>query len=283
MTAIQMVTINVAQCFRLDHELGSVTPSKCADLVLIDDLRLCHVTDVFINGEHVAKDGRMLSEFAPYAYPESALHCVHLDPVTEDDFKIPCEGERAEVHAIEVIPAKVGTFDKIVSLPIREGGIEADAGQDVLKVAVFERHNRTGTVGKGFTKGFGITRGALAQTVAHDAHNLLVVGSSDSDMALAANTLIACGGGLAAVRDGKVLCVVELPIAGLMSGRTIEEMSANIGQMEEAWKEMGSKLPSPFMTMALIPLACLPETRLTNRGLVDIRTFDFMDLVVRKE
>lgn len=280
-TAIQMVTINVAQCFQLDHEMGSVAPSKCADLVLIDDLNTCHVTDVFIDGELVAKDGKITVEFAPYTYSEKAVNSVHLDKLTSDDFKIPCEGESVEVHAIEIIPAKVGTFDKIVTLPVRDGSITADPEQDVLKVAVFERHKRTGTAGKGFTKGFGIKRGALAQTVAHDAHNLLVVGSNDEDMALAANTLIECGGGLVAVLDGKVLSLVELPIAGLMSDKPIDEMSASIEKMEQTWVEMGSTLPSPFMTMALIPLACLPETRLTNRGLVDCRTFEFIDLVVK--
>ena len=279
-TAIQMVTINVAQCFQLDHEMGSVAPSKCADFVLMDDLERCHVTDVFIDGAYVAKDGKMLVEFAPYTYSEKATNSVHLDKLTAADFRIPCEGTSAKVHAIEIIPARVGTFDKIVTLPVREGGIEADPTQDVLKVAVFERHKRTGTVGKGFTKGFGIKRGALAQTVAHDAHNLLVVGSNDEDMALAANTLIECGGGLVAVLDGKVLSVVELPIAGLMSDKPIDEMSASIEKMEQTWVDMGSTLPSPFMTMALIPLACLPETRLTNRGLVDCRTFEFIDLVV---
>ena len=279
-TAIQMVTINVAQCFQLDHDMGSVAPSKCADMVLLDDLNTCHVTDVFIDGEYVAKDGRIIAEFGTYTYPEKAVNSVHLERLTAEDFQIACAGEHADVHAIEIIPARVGTFDRIVKLPVYDGGIAADPAQDVLKVAVFERHKRTGTVGKGFVKGFGIRRGALAQTVAHDAHNLLVVGSNDEDMALAANTLIECGGGLAAVLDGKVLSVVELPIAGLMSDRPIEEMSASIEKMEQTWVDMGSTLPSPFMTMALIPLACLPETRLTNRGLVDCRTFAFIDLVV---
>lgn len=280
-TAIQMVTINVAQCFQLDHELGSVAPSKCADLVLIDDLTQCHVTDVFLDGTLVAQNGTMLVEFAPYQYPENALHSIHLDPLKAEDFKIEADGEQVQVHAIEIIPARVGTFDQIVTLPVRDGGIAAAPEQDVLKAVVFERHKQTGTAGKGFVKGFGIKRGALAQTVAHDAHNLLVVGDNDEDMALAANTLIACGGGLAAVLDGKVLSVVPLPIAGLMSDRPIEEMSEAIGKMEETWVQMGSALLSPFMTMALIPLACLPETRLTNRGLVDCRTFEFLDLVVK--
>lgn len=280
-TAIQMVTINVAQCFQLDHELGSVAPSKCADLVLLDDLNSCHVTDVFIDGKLAAKDGELTVDLPSYVYPEKALNSVHLDKLLPADFRIPCEGTAVNVHAIEIIPAKVGTFDKVVTLPVYDGAIATDSEQDILKVAVFERHKRTGTVGKGFTKGFGIKRGALAQTVAHDAHNLLVVGSNDEDMALAANTLIACGGGLVAVLDGKVQSVVELPIAGLMSDKPINEMSSSIAKLEQTWAEMGSTLPSPFMTMALIPLACLPETRLTNRGLVDCRTFEFMDLIVK--
>lgn len=281
-TAIQMVTINVAQCFQLDHDMGSVTPSKCADLVLIDNLQECHVTEVFIDGELVAQNGKMLIQFPTYTYPEKALHSVHLEKVTKDNFRIPAIGERATARVMEVIPARVGTYERHLTLPIIDGNLSADPKQDVLKVAVFERHKQTGTVGYGFTKGFGIKKGALAQTVAHDAHNLLVVGSNDQDMAIAANTLIECGGGLCAVVDGEVVGVVPLPIAGLMSDKPLEEMSVNVEKLEQAWKDMGSALPSPFMTMALLPLACLPELRLTNRGLVDCCSFRFVDLLVKE-
>ena len=281
-TAIQMVTINVAQCFQLDHDFGSVTPSKCADLVLIDNLNECHITEVFIDGELVAQNGKIINPFKSYTYPEKALHSVHLDKVTAESFRIDAIGDNAKARVIEVIPARVGTYEKHLKLPIIDGNLSADSSQDVLKVAVFDRHKRTGTIGKGFTKGFGIKKGALAQTVAHDAHNLLVVGSNDEDMALAANTLIECGGGLCAVVDGKILGLVPLPIAGLMSDKTLEEMSVMVEQLEEAWKTMGCTLPSPFMTMALIPLACLPELRLTNRGLVDCCTFNFVDLIIKE-
>ena len=158
--------------------------------------------------------------------------------------------------------------------------MQAKPEEDILKVAVFERHHETGTVGRGFVKGFGIKNGALAQTVAHDAHNLLVVGSNDEDMAIAANALIECGGGLVAVQNGKILGKVPLPIAGLMSDEPLELMSEKVENLEKAWADMGCALPSPFMTMALIPLACLPETRLTNRGLVDCRTFRFEELII---
>jgi adenine deaminase len=152
--------------------------------------------------------------------------------------------------------------------------------QDVLKTFVFERHKATGTHGVGFVKGFNIKCGAMASTVAHDAHNLLVIGTNDEDMALAANTLIACGGGMCAVQNGKVLGCVELPLAGLMNVKTAEEMSDAVAKLDSAWKQIGCDIVSPFMTMALIPLACLPELRLTNRGLVDCTTFSFSELEV---
>ena len=145
---------------------------------------------------------------------------------------------------------------------------------------MFERHKATGKAGFGFVKGFGIREGAMASTVAHDAHNLLVIGTNDADMALAANTLIQCGGGMCTVRGGQVLGLVELPIAGLMQELSAEEMSARVAALAESWKAIGCSIASPFMTMALIPLACLPELRLTNRGLVDCTTFAFTPLFV---
>lgn len=278
--AIQMCTINVAQCFGLDHEMGSVAPSKCADMVLIDDLTSCHVTDVFIDGEHVASDGKMLTEIAPYFYPEKAFDSVHLDELSPEFFEIAAKGTENHVRVIEVISAKVGTTEVFATLRSNDGKLHADPERDILKAVVIERHHRTGTKGMGFVKGFGIKNGALAQTVAHDAHNLLVVGSNDEDMALAANTLIKCGGGMVAVQNGKVLGVVELPIAGLISDLPAEKVAEKVANLSVAWKTLGCTLPSPFMTMALIPLACLPELRLTNRGLVDCRTFRFVDLFV---
>lgn len=282
-TAIQMVTINVAQCFQLDHEMGSVTPSKCADMVLIDDLQNCHISETFIDGELVAKDGKTVKAFAPYSYPEKARNSVHLDKMDKSAFAIRAntDAERVKVHVIEVIPARVGTYDRHMEMSVQNGFLQSDVSRDILKVAVFERHHKTGTVGYGFVKGFGIKKGALAQTVAHDAHNLLVVGTNDEDMALAANTLIECGGGMVAVANGQILGIVPLPIAGLMSDESLEEMSKKVAVLEKAWEDMGCTLPSPFMTMALIPLACLPETRLTNRGLVDCRTFRFENLIIK--
>jgi adenine deaminase len=186
-----------------------------------------------------------------------------------------------KTRVIEIIPNHVGDYERILDLKIEDGCVLSDPASDIMKLAVIERHHATGTKGLGFLKGFGFKKGAMAQTVAHDAHNLLVAGTNDEDMALAANTLVECGGGMCAVADGKVLALVPLPIAGLMNDLPAEEMADLISKLDAAWKEMGCVINSPYMTMALIPLACLPELRLTNRGLVDCRTFQFVDLFVK--
>ncbi len=282
-TAIQMVTINTAQCFQMDQDLGSVTPGKCADLVLLEDLQNITVSSVWINGRVIAENGRYLPKLPPYRYPEQALHSMHVGgTITPESFAIaaPDVQQTAHVQAIEIIPERVSTRKIIAPVPVKDGLALADVQQDLLKAAVFERHKATGKAGFGFVKGFGIRAGAMASTVAHDAHNLLVIGANDADMALAANTLIQCGGGMCTVRGGQVLGLVELPIAGLMQELSAEEMSARVAALAESWKAIGCSVASPFMTMALIPLACLPELRLTNRGLVDCTTFAFTPLFV---
>lgn len=283
-TAVQMVTINCAQCFQMDHDLGSIAPGKCADILFVDDLEHFHVTRVLIDGDVVAENGKMCIQFAPYSYPEDAMHTMHVgETITPETFRIPTQQETsALVRVMEIIPARVGNTERHLRLPVRNGAIEADVSQDVLKAFVFERHKATGTHGTGFVKGFHITRGAMASTVAHDAHNLLVIGTNDADMALAANTLIACGGGMCAVQDGKVLGCVPLPLAGIMNPKSAEEMSALVESLGAAWEQIGCDIVSPFMTMALVALACLPDLRLTNRGLVDCNRFCFVPLEVEE-
>ena len=283
-TAIQMVTINCAQCFQLDHELGSVTPGKCADLVLLRDLTSMEVVRTFIDGATVAKDGEMTVKLPEYRYPQWATGSVHVGrPITSSSFRIPGKGEQARVRVIEVASGRVDNREGRAVLPVRDGAICADPDQDVMKAVVFERHHETGHTGFGFVKGFGIRSGAMASTVAHDAHNLLVVGVNDDDMALAANTLVKEGGGMVVVRDGRVLGLVPLPIAGLMSDKPVREVSALVEQLEGAWREIGCTMVSPFMTMAGLSLACLPELRLTDRGLVDCTAFRFVPLDAEDE
>ena len=279
-TAVQMVTINTATCFRMDHELGSLTPGKCADIVFVNDLAKFDVQRVLIDGEEIAAEGKMLSEPAPFEYPKEAMATMHVgEVITPETFRVPTQAkEKAKINVIEIIPARVSDIARQLEIPVVDGCLESDLSQDVLKTFVFERHHQTGKHGIGFVKGFHIESGAMASTVAHDAHNLLVVGTNDEDMALAANTLIACGGGMCIVKEGKVLGLVELPLAGLMNPLPNEIMASRVEQLEGAWKDIGCNIVSPFMTMALIPLACLPDLRLTDRGLVDCNRFCFVPL-----
>lgn len=278
--ALQMVTINVATCFRMDHELGSVAPGKLADMVLFDNLEDLQAEEVWIDGRSVAQKGKFTDRVTDHPYPEKAYRSMHLAPLTDNAaFRIPASSDgQAHVRVIRIVPERVFNEEIHLTLPVRSGCIEADPDQDVLKAAVFDRHTGSGQIGHGFVQGFGIRHGAMASTVAHDAHNLLVLGSNDDDMRLAANTLIASGGGMCIVADGQVLGHVALPIAGLMCERPAEAIAADVAAMEAQWQRLGADMASPFMTMALISLACLPDLRLTDRGLVDCNRFSFVPL-----
>jgi len=282
-SALQMVTINCAQCFGMDGELGSVAPGKCADIVFLEgELATFNVTKVIIDGALVAENGELLEPPEAYEYPAWVRESMRLSPVTAESFRIAAPIENGQVNArvIEVIPNRVGNIERIMKLDVNKGQVEADAARDILKAFVFERHHGTGTVGHGFVTGFGITRGAVAQTVAHDAHNLLVAGVSDADMALAANALIDCGGGFCVALDGEVLALVPLPVAGLVSDCGAPSLSEQVKALDGAWKALGCGINSPYMTFALTSLACLPELRVTNRGLVDCCTFEMTELFV---
>ena len=274
-TAIQMVTINVATCFHLDHEMGSIAPGKCADMVLISDLNKCAINDVFIDGEHVASNGKLIVSFGEYKYPSDAYNTIHLKELTKDDFVFTYNKDK-----VKAIGGKTITNEAIEELEVKNNEIQLDPNKDILKMMVFGRHLNKNSVGRGFIKGFGIKNGALAQTVGHDAHNLSVCGTNDEDMMIAANTLIKCGGGICVVKDKKVISLVELPLAGLMNEIDVKIMKEKVGQLEKSWKEIGCELPSPFMTMSIIPLAVIPNLRLTNKGLVDVNKFQFVPFIV---
>lgn len=267
-TAIQMATINAASCFGLERELGSIAPGRCADINLLDDLAEMRVSMSIVGGEVVYEDGALKAAFGTYRYPEAFLHSVHLPELAQEAFRIP--GGQGAARVMEVRGGSVVTREARLALPEKDGFVWADPENDVCKAAVFNRHTKPGQKGLGFVKGLGITRGAVASTYAHDAHNLLVVGASDTDMACAANTLIRCGGGLCAVLDGRPISVLELPVAGLLSLTPAAETARLLRELEDAWRTLGSALPSPFMTMSLLSLAVIPQLRLTDKGLVDV-------------
>ncbi len=282
-TALQMCTQNAAEYFGVGHDLGSITPGKCADIVLFEDLEDFRAVKVLIDGEVVAEDGKATFEVEPFQWPEFMTSTMNLGiDVTADTFRIPTDAPdgKISVRAIGINAGNTLTADTIVQTNVEDGQIVADPEADILKACVFDRHHGAdGMHSFGFVTGFGI-HGALAQTVSHDAHNLLVMGDNDEDMALAARTLVECGGGEVAVADGKVLALVELPVCGLMSDKPVEVVSEEVSGVESAWKTMGCNLPSPFMTMGVMSLACVPVLRLTNRGYVNCITFQMEDLVV---
>ena len=284
-TAIQMATINTAACFGMQRDLGSVSPGKLADMLILSDLEEVRVEKVFANGRLAAENGRMLSPIPRAEIPDYAKHTMNIPrPLTEADFIIqaPAGAVKSDgtvtARVIEVIELRVGTYERHIPMHVINGAVPADPALDVCALAVVERHKNTGLIGRGFVKGFGIKTGAVASTVAHDAHNLMVVGTNARDMAAAANALREAGGGMAAVRDGAVIALLELPIAGLMCEHDARTVAARVATLDAAWKTLGCALGSPFMTMALLALPVIPELRLTARGLVDVTAFEAVGL-----
>jgi adenine deaminase len=272
--AIQMVTLNAAERFRL-WDRGAVAPGYRADLVVLDDLENLSVEKVFSGGRLVAENGEMLSAPLPEAVAAPPSVKVAWESLS---FEIQAEGERARV--IGVVEGQVVT--EALELPVKqENGLAvADVYQDLLKIAVIERHHATGNVGLGFVKGVGLRRGALAGTVAHDSHNLIVVGTNDSDMLAAARAVAKMGGGLAAIADGQVVGQLPLPVAGLMSEEPLEVVCRKMDDLLAAARDLGSPLHNPFMTLSFLALPVIPALKLTDKGLVDVGQFDFVPLFV---
>jgi adenine deaminase len=281
--AVQMATINVAEYFRLGHDLGSISPGKCADIIFVRDLREMRVDKVVVDGLLVAEEGKMLIELPEFNYPAFARDSVRLSrPLTADDFVIRAPGGaiKVTVRVIEVLGGQVVTRHLQMERPVMNGVVAASVTDDLAKVASVERHKASGQIGLGFVKGFHFQAGAVASTIAHDSHNLLIVGTNEADMASAGNKLAEVGGGMVAVREGEVLAVVPLPIAGLMSQEPVEIVNEQVQELAKAWKELGCDLVSPFMTMSILALPVIPELRITNRGLVDTAQFTRVDLIV---
>lgn len=278
--AISMVSLNVAECFFLSRDLGSVSPGKIADINILSNLSEVTVEKTIIAGKLVSDYGKLLNKITPIAYPDWSKNSVHLQAaITSEDFKISTTNNKPLVNIIEIEEASVMTKLNISPLPVVDGSITSDTANNICKVAVFERHNKTGNRGLGFVKGFGFTKGAVASTYAHDCHNLLIVGTSDEDMAFAGNQLAKIGGGMIAVCEGNVLAELPLTIAGLMSEKPASDVQLLIKRLEIAWEKLGCNLISPFMTMSLLSLPVIPDIRLTDKGLVDVKEFAFIDLV----
>jgi adenine deaminase len=286
LTAFQMATLNAAEHFGVDRDIGSIAPGKCADILVLDDLEKVGIDTVIADGRIVARKGRMMFKLVSPRYPEFVRNSVRLKRwLKPEDFVIraPFKKEKVKVRVIGVVEGKVVTKQKESFLVVRAGKVQPSARLDVAKVAVVERHKGTGNVSLGFVGGFGLKRGAVASSVAHDSHNLIVVGMNDKDMAIAVNKLAQVGGGIIAVDGEKVIGKVELPIAGLMSDQPIEEAHKQVEALSEAWTKLGCTMTSPFMTMSLLALPVLPEIRITDKGLLDTRKFEFVSPILIRD
>jgi len=274
-TAYRMASLNPAEWFGLDRAgHGAVAPGWRADLLVLDDLEEVRVWRTYLGGRKVAEEGATTVPLpdAPAFLPES----VHLDLTSFPGFRIPAEGRR--VRAIGVVPGQIVTRAETVEARIEEGEAVADLDRDLLKLAVVERHGRNGNVGLGFVRGLGLRRGAIASSVAHDSHNLIVAGADDRSMRRAVEALLETQGGFVVSRDEEILATLPLPIAGLMSDRPVAEVRAGLDDLHAAYGAAGGALESPFMALSFLALPVIPALKLTDRGLVDVERFELVGI-----
>lgn len=283
-TAIQMGTINTARYFKLDGDIGGIAPGKCADLLLINNLRSMEPSTVITDGNVVYDDGAVQYEFPEYVYPEAARQSVHLArTLSPQDFVMKSSRSgcsETKVNVIEVIENSARTAKATAVLKVEDGSIQPDLNQDIVQLACIERHHGTGQISLAFAKGFGLKQGAVASTVAHDSHNLLVMGTNTEDMAIAANELAQLGGGMIVVLNGEVIAAVPMAIAGLMSEKPLNAVVEEVQNLEQGWQKLGCMLNAPFMTFSLIALPVIPEIRITNRGLADVDQFKLIPVEI---
>ncbi|MFH2101814.1 MAG: adenine deaminase [Chloroflexota bacterium] len=286
MTAIQMATINTAEHFGLSRELGMIAPGRWADILLVPDFKEFQPSLVIAKGDVVAENGKLLIDMPKYSYPSWVTKSVQLKRNLEaDDFRLAVEGKLAKaanvnVNVIGVIENQAPTEHLKISLPVNDGEVKIDRANDIAKVALVERHRATGIIQVGLVKGFGFTETcAVASTIAHDCHHMLVVGTDEANMALAANTLAETGGGQVVFKDGKLIGQVELRVAGLMSTEGAETVAKKASTVLKGFRACGSKLNNPNMQLSLLALVVIPSLRISDKGLVDVNQFSFVPVI----
>jgi adenine deaminase len=280
--ALQMATINPAEHFGVSREMGLIAPGRYADILIVKDLNHFEVETVFAKGVKVAKNGKLLIDLPKIEYDDWACQSVHLkQPLTAKDFCLPStDTQEVLAHVIGVIENQAPTRHLKIKMPVVNGEVRANIQQDIDKIALVERHHATGKVQVGLVSGFGFNVPcAVATTVAHDSHQMIVVGTNDEDMALAANTLAECGGGQVMVSKGKILGKVELPIAGLMSNERAEIVAKKAATVLDGFVKCGCTLNNPNMQLSLLGLVVIPELRISDLGLVDVTKFDFIPVL----
>ncbi|MFL6595045.1 MAG: adenine deaminase [Chthoniobacterales bacterium] len=274
-TAIQMGTINTARHYRLRNH-GAIAPRFWADFIVLDDLEKFVVRRVYKKGKLVARDGEYCGpQVATVKQPRNTMN-IRFRGAPDIAVK---SNEAKSIKVIELVPEQIITNAISVAPKIENDEIVGDSARDILKLVVVERHNATGNVGVGFVRGFELKRGALGSTVAHDAHNVIVVGTSDSEIVAAVAALQKMGGGQVAVENGKEIAALPLPIAGLVSDRPLAEVVEKIRALNAAAKSLGSNLPAAFMSLSFLSLSPIPTLKLTDQGLVDAVNMKLTSLI----
>ncbi len=281
MIAIQMATINTAEHFGVSREIGMIAPGRWADMLLVSDLVHFTVETVIARGEVVAQEGKLLVEPPALHYPDWALRTVHLPRLlTAADFRLPADDSRTTANVIGVIENQAPTRHLHMNVRPVNGEIQVDVSRDLAKVALVERHQPTGKVQVGLVHGFGFTQPCgIASTVAHDSHQMIVIGTDEEDMARAANRLMQTGGGQVVISRGEILGEVQLPIAGLISNAPAEQVARQAESVLEGFRACGCRLNNPNMQMSLLGLVVIPELRISDLGLVDVRRFQIIDVL----
>ena len=266
--AVQMCTINTARWFKLDGFIGSISPSKCADIVLLNNIEKFEVETVIVNGK---TDWAPRSDYT-YKYPQYG-ESVRIERINPEDFEITLE-RASKVRIIGLIEGELLTEEIIEEIS------GTDTNRDILKIGVVERHNYSGDIGLGFVKGFGLKTGAVASSIAHDSHNIVVIGTNKEDMAFACNRLKEIGGGVVMCSGNTVTSKLALPIAGLMSDKPLDYVAQKQRELEERISEMGCKLQAPFITMSFLALPVIPKLKITDKGLVDVEKMKIVEVLV---
>jgi adenine deaminase len=273
-SAVRLATINCAEYFKLD-KFGAIAPGYEADILVLDSLEKPRVEKVFKRGRLVARDGELIEREAP---PQQLTlrGSINIKMLKPEDFRVPATGKR--IRAIQLLPKEIKTNEVVTEARIVDGEAVSDPERDIIKLVVVERHRASDNIGKAFVKGLGLKKGAIASSVSHDSHNIVVAGVSDADMLEAVIEICRMKGGLVLVNDGKVLAHLPLPIAGLMSDQPMARVKEDLEHLGKVARDMGITIDEPFMALSFITLAVVPDLKLTDLGLFDVNQFKFVDV-----
>jgi len=284
-SAIQMGTINTAECYRVDHLVGSVSSGKIADILLVSDLPNLVIDAVIANGKLVAKNGKMIHPIPSPKYPDNFYNTMYLEtPISAEHLEITTDKDAKAVEALAIhLEPEEGLLSqgREVRLLVKDGKVMADPENGINHISVTDRYSGKGLTGKGFISGFGIKRGAIATSTSPDDDNVICVGANTNDMAVAVNHLIKIGGGQCAVNDGKVIADIPLPVCGLMADVSVEEMAQMEKKLNQAAYSLGSGLKRPFFFIIFLSITAIPEYAMTDRGLVAHSTRSVIDPILK--